>query len=380
MLIQKAAGDLPHTSRNPQVSEVPASEQTLRDSLAYAIGIIDTLSTPMLVLDSKLRIETAGKAFYQTFNVSPDSAEKSFLYDLENGAWNIPALRIALEEVLPLENSFENFEIVHDFPGLGRRVMLLNGRLLRRPDGRDNLILLGIEDVTGRKKIEEELLRSNEDLQRFAYVAAHDLRTPLGAAMGLTEILSARIRDRLDEKENTFLTVAMESLQNLNTLLSDMLRYSTVSAQPQVHKMISLREPLQIALNNLSATILEAGANINFKDLPPVKADRTQLILLFQNIIANAIKYGRPDVAPEITISAVRGEAEWIISIADNGQGFYPEQAEEIFMPFARLQSEGEGSGIGLTTCKRIIERMKGRIWAMSVKGQGSVFHFTLPL
>ena len=373
--LQKQLLAAEETDRTSRITEV-----FLRDSLSYIQSILDSLRTPILILDSNLRVKTASRGFYQTFNVSPDTAENSFLYDLENGAWNISALRQQLEEVLPLQKSFDDFEIVHDFPGLGRLVMLLSGRTLWRTSNNTMMILLVIEDITVRKKIEEELLRSNEDLQRFAYMAAHDLRTPLSAALVLSQILSSRIHERLDARENEMLSTAIESMKRLGTLMNDILSYSVAKAGAQTHKPISLKEPLDIALANLSADITRNGAVIHHGNLPVIEADCTQLVLLFQNLLGNAIKYRRADVAPIITIIAEQKNSEWVISIADNGQGFEPEEAEKIFEPFTRLQlTDANGSGIGLATCKRIVEGRRGKIWAESVKNRGSVFLFTVP-
>ena len=153
-------------------------EVSLRETLEYAESIVDTVREPLLVLDCALRIRTASRAFYEIFAVSKEETEGQFIYDLGNGQWNIPALRTLLEEILPLERSMKDFEVEHEFPSLGLRVMLLNARKLLRKGNHSELVLLAIEDVTERKRLSEELVRSNEDMQRFAYVAAHDLRAP----------------------------------------------------------------------------------------------------------------------------------------------------------------------------------------------------------
>lgn len=153
-------------------------EAALRETLLYLENIIDTVREPMLVLDRALRVRTASRAFYETFRVSKEETERQLIHTLGDGQWDIPALRTLLGEVLRTEKSFRDFEVVHDFPTLGRRVMLLNARKLWRAGNHSELILLAIEDVTERKRLEDELVRSNADIQRFAYVAAHDLRSP----------------------------------------------------------------------------------------------------------------------------------------------------------------------------------------------------------
>jgi PAS domain S-box-containing protein len=152
----------------------------LKDALAFNQTIVDTVREPLLVLDSNLRVTMASRAFYRTFGVSPEDTLENHIYDLGNGQWNIPALRTLLEEVLPKHKAFDDFQVVHEFPSLGRRVMLLNARRLWRETNNTEHILLAIEDVTERQRIADELVRSNEDLQRFV---CRGTRPPLTAQL-----------------------------------------------------------------------------------------------------------------------------------------------------------------------------------------------------
>lgn len=369
------------------LAAIPASlprsqiEVALQDSLDYTQSILDTLRTPILILDSDLHIKTASRSFYQSFAISADTAEGEYLYDLEDGARNIPALLQKLNDVLALRNSFDDFEIEHSFPVLGKRSMLLNASKLWREENHATMILLVIEDITARKTIEGELLRSNEDLQSFAYVTAHDLRTPLNAALSLCQILSTKIREKLSETENRLLQSAITCMKEQNILIDDILSYSAAKSEFPKEQEVPLEEALQIALINLQAKITNASAVVKFLDIPDVLVNRTQLTLLFQNIIGNAVKYHKTDVPPVIQVSAKSAGGELKISISDNGLGFSAEDAASIFDPFTRLRdSEAGGNGIGLATCNRIVQRKKGRIWAESVKGEGSTFYITLPL
>ena len=168
------------------------SATTLRAALAYAQSVVDTVREPMLVLDRTLHVRTASRAFCAFFGVSREDTEGQFIYDLGNGQWNVPALRILLESILKDGKDFRDFEVTHDFPRLGRRVMLINARKLWTEENDSLLLLMAIEDVTEHKQIHEELVRSNEAMQRFAYTAAHDLRTPLNAALNLSQLLAIR--------------------------------------------------------------------------------------------------------------------------------------------------------------------------------------------
>ena len=226
-------------------------EDSLRETLSYAESIVDTLREPILVLDGELRIRSASRAFYETFGVSKEETEGQFIYDLGNGQWNIPALRSLLEEILPLEKSMKDFEVEHEFPSLGVRVMQLNASKLWREGNPTELVLLAIEDITERKRLSEELVRSNEDMQRFAYVAAHDLRAPLNGALKLSKLAARCLAERVQEDEAHLLALSVENLERLSALMQDILTYSESGNAPQQRTSVNLEEPLKIALQNL---------------------------------------------------------------------------------------------------------------------------------
>jgi two-component system CheB/CheR fusion protein len=360
-------------------SNTQEMEDGLRDALSYTQAIVDTVREPLLVLDGKLRVTTASGAFYRTFGVSPERTLQQFIYDLGDGQWNIPRLRVLLEEVIPQHKAFRDFEVTHTFPVIGRRVMLLNARRLIGGNNTEH-ILLAIEDITERKRILDELVRSNEDLQRFAYVAAHDLRSPLNSGLNLLQLLARQRKDTAQEGDTRLLDLAIASFMRLGELMEAILAYSAAENAPQRRAAVSLDEPLQIALQNLQHHIQKAGATIDARPLPTVSTDRTQMVMVFQNLIGNAIKYHGKE-PPLIVIEAAKMPGEWQVTVRDNGVGFEQEYADQIFEPFRRLGGTGiPGSGIGLATCKRIIERLGGKIWAESVPGKGSSFYLTIPL
>jgi len=340
-------------------------------------AILATIQHPLIVLDGSLRVRLASRSFYETFRVTADMTEGQYLYQLGNRQWDIPRLRQLLEEILPKERTLVNFALTHDFPSLGRRVMLLNGRKLVRESYPAELILLAIEDITARKHIEEELLRSNEDYQRFAYVAAHDLRSPLNSSMVLLNLLDREVA--LKDEHRKMLSMARAGLQRLHGLMEDILTYSQLEGAKNA-TLVPLEEPLQIALTNLKSELEATGAQVHCGLLPSLRADRSLLTLVFQNLIGNALKFRRATEAPHIQVESLRRREEWIVSIADNGRGFDPQYSQQVFLPFKRLHgTEVPGSGIGLATCKRIIDRLGGRIWAEAAPGQGAKFYFSLP-
>jgi light-regulated signal transduction histidine kinase (bacteriophytochrome) len=237
---------------------------------------------------------------------------------------------------------------------------------------------VAIEDITSRKQIEDELLRSYEDVQRFAFVAAHDLRAPLNTAMMLLQLLSQKTGAKLQEDERQALALAKSNLQRLKCLMGDILSYSQVGGSEN-KVSVALQGPLRMALANLQKDIEETKTEVSFGLLPTVRADPSQLTLVFQNLIGNAIKF-RSEEPPRIEIGVTREGREYVVSVADNGPGFDPQYAQQIFLPFKRLHGpDTPGSGIGLATCQRIIERMGGRIWAQATAGKGATFYFALP-
>jgi PAS domain S-box-containing protein len=268
------------------------------------------------------------------------------------------------------------------------------GRLHRNAEGTPVDIQGVIMDVTERRQIEdlklqreaeqrraEALQRSNEELQQFAYIAAHDLQEPLRMVASYTQLLAQRYKGRLDSDADDFIAFAVDGARRMQMLISDLLAYCRVETAGKEMLDVPSREAFAEALRNLEGAIAESDAQITCDPLPEVMADRTQLVQLFQNLIGNAIKY-RTSERPQIHVSARRGRPnEWIFSIRDNGIGIDPKYSERIFLMFQRLHSRDEfsGTGIGLTLCKKIAERHGGRIWVEPNTGPGSTFHVALP-
>lgn len=237
-------------------------------------------------------------------------------------------------------------------------------------------------DDTPRKQLEDALTQSNADLQQFAFVASHDLQEPLRTVSSFAELLSRRYRGKLDAEADQILGFLADAAHRMSTLIYDLLAYSQLGRAESRATSVHLDEDLETALSLLRTSIDQADAVITHDPLPNIEQDRNQMVRLFQNLVANAIKFRKRGEPPRIHISAERQGKEWIIRVADNGIGFPPEQAEAIFAPFKRLHSTREypGSGIGLAACKRIVERYGGRIGAESKVGEGATFWFTIPI
>ena len=350
--------------------------------------IVETVPDALLILDETLRVQVANRSFYQTFQVSPGETDGRFIYDLGNGEWNIPELRHFLEEILPQNNSFENFEVEHDFPDIGLRVMLLNAREVYQQDAGSSFILLVISDITERRKVErvlaiqaQELARSNADLQQFAYVASHDLQEPLRMVTSYMKLLERRYKGRLDSNADEFIAFAVDGATRMQVLIDDLLAYARISTTSIPLVRTDCMVIVDNALANLEIAIRESGSVITCDVLPEVVVDASQLAQVFQNLIGNAIKF-RGEAPLQIHISARRQDGDWLFSIQDNGIGIEPEFRERIFVIFQRLhrREDYSGTGIGLAICKKIIEGYGGHIWVESEAGVGSNFMFTLPI
>ena len=225
-----------------------------------------------------------------------------------------------------------------------------------------------------------DLARSNAELERFAYVASHDLREPLRTITGFLGLLSRRYRDRLDDDGREFIDLAVGGAKRMDALIAELLEYSRVGRGETAPEPTDLEAAWTVAVRNLSAAIAESGATVTNGPLPVVMADRGEMVQVLQNLLGNAIKY-RGDHAPAIHVSAMPRGAHWEVTVADDGPGIDPRHHDRIFVLLQRLHrhDEVEGTGMGLAICKKIVEHHGGRIWVDSAEGHGARFTFALP-
>ncbi|MCW4115841.1 MEKHLA domain-containing protein [Aurantimonas sp. MSK8Z-1] len=242
-------------------------------------------------------------------------------------------------------------------------------------------------DITAQKEQEaaiarytEELKRSNAELEQFAYIAAHDLQEPLRMVASYTELLAQRYGGQLDERADKYIHYAVDGAARMKRLIADLLLYSRIGTQGKDFARVDTEAVARGVVEQMGPVIRESDAQVDVEHLPEVMGDDVQLAQLFQNLIGNAIKF-RGEATPRITIRADREKDLWVFSVADNGIGIDSGYAERIFQMFQRLHERGryDGSGIGLTIAKRIVERHGGRIWFESEPGRGTTFFFTLP-
>jgi signal transduction histidine kinase len=235
--------------------------------------------------------------------------------------------------------------------------------------------------VVERVRARAELERSNAELEAFAYLASHDLAEPLRSVAGFVSLLGRRYHERLDEEGHEIIAYAVDGVARMQAMIDDLLLYSRAGTADLRLERVAVGDIVAAALRDLGPAVAERGASVEIGELPEVDADPSQLQRVFQNLLANAIKYTAPEVAPRVVVTGQPAAGGWEVAVADNGIGIDPTDAERIFEMFARAGGhiEYEGTGLGLAICRRIVERHGGRLAVEPNAGGGSVFRLVLP-
>lgn len=381
------AGQRLFTAIVRDITERQRSEEALRESEARLRAFVDAAVDGIITIDEHGTIGTFNPAAVRTFGYAPDEVigrnVKMLMpspYHEEHDGYLENYLRTDLKKII----------------GIGREVVG------RRKDGRtfpmdlavsevrlgSRRIFTGIvRDISERKQAEaalerqaQELARSNVELERFAYVASHDLQEPMRTVSSFVQLLARRYKGHLDQQADEYIQFITAGVDRMRTLIHDLLEYSRIDSRGAAFSPTGASAVLQQVLDGLQVTIQSVGAVITADPLPTVIADATQLGQVFQNLVGNALKF-HGTAPPVIHVSAERRGAEWLFAVRDQGIGIAEQYHDRIFVIFQRLHTMEEygGSGIGLAICKKIVERHGGRMWVDSTAGRGSTFYFTLP-
>ena len=368
------------TSRRSAEEAVAASEERLRlaaGSIPQVFAIYDRSGRYLFVNEAGTRFvgrpadDLVGRTDLEVF-----------------GRRGAPAWsRLVRETLGTLAEAHGEFRVID--PDGDPRSLVVTCLPLLQADGDCGEVLLVGHDATGERRaaaaLEEyaaELARSNDDLQQFAYVASHDLQEPLRSIVSFVQLLERRYRGRFDNDADEMIGYIVEGGQRMQDLINDLLAFSRVSTRGRPFEPVPLDEAVRDAVRDLRCAIDESGTEVRYGELPTVWGDRGQIVQVFENLVANAIKFRRPEMPPRIVLSAIRDRTMCHLMVADNGIGIEAEYYDRIFVIFQRLHTRDvyPGSGIGLSIVKKIVERHGGTVWVESVPGEGSTFHLTLPM
>src|SRR5688572_15039626 len=378
------------------VTERRRSQHLLEQIETYAQDVVDTVREPLLILDSSLRVHSANRAFYQTFHVSSEETENRLIYELGNGQWDIPDLRTLLEDIVPKSSVFNDFELEHDFPVIGRRVMLLNARKLRQGSHAE-LLVLAMEDVTERRRAEGEVAKAKEVAETanrtkslFLANMSHELRTPLNAILGFSEMLQEEAVERNLQDFNTDLQKISTSGKHLLGLINDILDLSKIEAgKMELHlELFDVGDLIAEVASTIDMQVAKNGNTLQIQCIPPdigfMRADLSKVRQGLFNLVSNAAKFTH---GGQIRIDAERQTMdgiEWIMfRVSDTGIGLSPEQSVRLFQAFTQADASTTrkfgGTGLGLALTRRFCQMMSGDVTVHSVPGEGSVFTIKLP-
>ncbi|WP_299038555.1 ATP-binding protein [uncultured Pseudokineococcus sp.] len=393
-----------HAEEQRLLAELTLREAEERSELIQAV--LDSVEVGIVAADPDGRVTLFNRTALGWHGLDADPALEQVdhpeRYDLFCPDGATPLRR----EDIPLHRALEHGEVsgaemVIAPPGLPARHVVSTGRALVRADGARSGAVVAMSDVTAERaqrlalqdahgelvRREQELVvlvaeleRSNADLEHFAAVAGHDLASPLGVVAGYVELLGDVYADQLGEQGRGWVQTCLRGagrMQALITALLDHARAGSASCRPEP---TDLRELLDQAVGDLATAVGESGARITAGPLPTTSCDPTLVRQLLQNLLGNAVRYRRADRTCEVVVSAARAADGWEVAVADNGTGVPPEQREGVFDVFTRLDpASGAGHGLGLATCRRIVERHGGRIWLDASPGGGTTARFVLP-
>ncbi|MEG4393919.1 response regulator [Microcoleus sp. BROC3] len=355
-----------HLKSEAKTREIPVIFISAKDEVfdkvnAFAVGAVDYISKPFQFEEVLARIES----HLTLRNLQKQLKQQNMLLQEEINS------RLAVEKAIHEKNQILQQEIS-------------TRRAVEKALQEQNLLLQ--QEISNRQRAEsallksnQELARSNAELEQFAYVASHDLQAPLATIASYAQLLEKRYKDQLDSQASKFIGNIVHGCTRMQNLIDDLLEYSRVGRSQKPFQLTDCNHAVEQAIANLQWAIRDTQAVVTYSELPAVMGDISQLVQLFQNLVGNSIKY-RQDAPPVVHITAGKQEKDWLFSVSDNGIGIATQHQERIFQIFQRLhtQKEYSGTGIGLAICQKIVERHGGSIWVESKLGEGSTFYFTL--
>jgi two-component system CheB/CheR fusion protein len=357
------------------ITERKTAEIAIQDAREYVESIVATVREPLIVLDENLKVISASRSFYQTFQMASEETEGLHIYDVGNQQWNIPELRRLLEEILPDNSVFDDFEVDCFFPRIGRRVMLLNARRIRRETDHTQMILLAIEDITERKTLQEKLVTSEKlaAIGQLASAIGHEIRSPLGVIKNSAYFLNMRLKDAADEKVVKHLKILEKEVNSANLIISDLLDFARKKT-PTLDQT-DLNETVK---NTLSYITVPENIKVEIKlgEIPKMLLDKEQVQRACQNLILNAVQ-AMPE-GGKLTIQTTKQDDSAKLIVRDTGVGIPKENMPKLFTPL--FSTKAKGIGLGLVICRQIVESHDGNITVESRVGEGSTFTVKLPI
>ncbi|MCY0976725.1 PAS domain-containing protein [Chryseobacterium wangxinyae] len=350
--------------------------QELVDNQAFLSSIIHTVRESLLVLDAKFTVISANTHFLNTFKVSSEDTVGTLLFELGNHQWDIEALKELLIKILPTNNPVIDFEVEHDFPHIGKKIMLLNAYRVEFEGQYKDRILIAIEDITDKTEID----RRKDD---FLSIASHELKTPLTTIKGLVQLLQRMPPNGASEKYLSTLDKVGSYVDRLNNLITELLDTSKIqSGNIELHnEPFNIDKTIKDTVESLSLATPDYKVILSGNSDAMILGDELQVSQVINNLISNAIKYSPGNDQVDVHVSRVGNFVK--VSVTDYGMGISPQDKKKIFERFFRardIQKKFPGLGIGLYISHEIIANHKGSLWVESEIGKGSTFSFTLPI
>jgi len=371
-------------SEGERLTELQVTNRALTNEKNKYLTIFESISSPVILVDANDRVENLNQQAAVLFTAKATPGGHYYRgADQSAPVW--PWLSAALAELTAGDGVTLGLELELETSSGRRRFQLQLKRMLDI-SGKFTGTVAILNDVSELRyaeekmnKLLENLQRSNNELENFAYIASHDLQEPLRMVTSYLQLLERRCGDFLDPDAREFLNFAVDGARRMKTLILDLLAYSRAGSSTRPFVETDLNEVLEQVLKNLGPAITESGAQIDVPELPQLVADRTQMVQLFQNLLSNAIKF-HGEQPPHIRIAVKDAGHAWRFAIRDNGIGIDPRYHERVFALFQRLHGREDvpGTGIGLALCRKIVERHGGKIGIEGSEGAGSTFHFTL--